>query len=80
MRRAYGLSLADFNIHCSAQKFLCACCGDFLEKPQIDHCHKTGKFRGILCRGCNTGLGNFRDDPVRLQKAIRYILLTKIPV
>lgn len=40
---------------------------------QIDHCHKTGKVRGVLCYACNTGLGKFRDDPVLLRRAILYI-------
>lgn len=39
----------------------------------IDHCHATGKSRGLLCTHCNTALGKFRDDPVRLRTAADYI-------
>lgn len=39
----------------------------------IDHCHFTGKIRGLLCRKCNTGLGNFRDSPEYLKTAIKYL-------
>jgi len=39
----------------------------------IDHCHKTGKVRGILCRGCNLGLGNFCDSIQALKSAIEYL-------
>lgn len=40
----------------------------------IDHCHKTGRIRGLLCMRCNTALGMFRDNPLLLEKA--YIYLT----
>lgn len=39
----------------------------------IDHCHKTKKFRGILCSNCNTGLGQFMDDVTFLRKALNYL-------
>lgn len=38
-----------------------------------DHCHKTKTPRGILCRGCNIGLGNFSDDIARLRAAVQYL-------
>lgn len=43
------------------------------DAPQIDHCHKTGKPREILCRLCNTALGNFRDDPELIRKSLAYL-------
>lgn len=39
----------------------------------IDHCHNSGKVRGILCGSCNVGLGKFKDDTIILEKAIDYI-------
>lgn len=39
----------------------------------IDHDHKTGRIRGMLCHGCNTGLGAFRDDPNLLRRAATYL-------
>ena len=39
----------------------------------IDHCHKTGKVRGVLCISCNTALGGFKDDINLLKKAIKYL-------
>ena len=50
----------------------CAICGGVIEGREIcrDHSHKTGKFRGWLCSNCNSGLGFFRDDPARLERAV----------
>ena len=39
----------------------------------VDHCHKTGKVRGLLCHGCNVSLGNFKDDVSLLNNAIEYL-------
>jgi len=54
----------------------CDICGSpSLTKPRhaIDHCHTTGKVRGLLCWPCNKGLGNFKDNPELIQKAIKYL-------
>ena len=39
----------------------------------VDHCHKTGKVRGLLCMRCNTALGSFKDDLLLLEKAMFYL-------
>lgn len=39
----------------------------------VDHCHSTGRVRGVLCSSCNTGLGHFRDNPVALRTAALYL-------
>lgn len=55
----------------------CAICGKTEEENGrrlgIDHCHLTSKFRGLLCHGCNIGLGSFKDSPDLLRKAILYL-------
>lgn len=39
----------------------------------VDHCHETGKVRGLLCRTCNMGLGQLKDDPARLRRLADYV-------
>lgn len=47
--------------------------GAKIEVLVIDHCHETGKFRGLLCHSCNLALGHFKDDVAVLEKAIAYL-------
>lgn len=53
----------------------CAICGSAQKKKSlsVDHCHKTGRVRGMLCQDCNFGLGKFKDSPTLLQTAISYL-------
>lgn len=51
----------------------CNICKQKVEKFHIDHCHDTGLFRGILCAGCNTGMGLFQDNVEVLERAISYL-------
>lgn len=39
----------------------------------IDHCHETGKIRGLLCHGCNVGLGYFKENVTALKNAVVYL-------
>lgn len=51
----------------------CAICRDEIDDGYLDHCHTTDRVRGVLCRGCNTGLGYFRDKVSSLVNAERYL-------
>ena len=68
-----GLNPYEIEILYDKHDHLCQCCGDMCDPTVTDHCHITGKFRGFLCSNCNTGLGLFKDSPIRLQKAIEYL-------
>lgn len=63
LRRFYGLSLTQFNTMLENQKGCCLICNTNNPKGQgsfhVDHCHTTGKIRGLLCSNCNTKLGWF---------------------
>ena len=73
IRRKYGITQDDFNNLVEAQNGLCGICGDELDKINIDHDHESGKVRGLLCTGCNTGLGHLGDNINGLEKALHYL-------
>lgn len=74
----YGITWDDYNRMLEDQGNVCAICGTSdpghtREVWCIDHCHTTGKVRGLLCNTCNIGLGAFRDNTANLAKAIDYL-------
>lgn len=78
-RRHYGISTAEVKRLQKLQKNKCAICARrFSETPYVDHDHKTGKVRGLLCRFCNTGLGMFQDSCQSLKTAITYLTADRI--
>src|SRR6266508_1177128 len=72
LRRRYGMSLADRDALLARQGGVCGICKKH-RRLHVDHCHKTRKVRGLLCRGCNLGLGNYHDDPVLTRAATAYL-------
>lgn len=74
IRTLYGLEKEDFEKMVLLQDNKCAICSLSVEVNLcIDHCHVTGKVRGLLCKNCNLAIGNFKDDVELLQKAIKYL-------
>lgn len=80
LRKKYGITQKDFETMLAAQLGCCKICG---EQPNltntkhnslsVDHCHVTGKVRGLLCDRCNKGIGLLKDDVNRLISAIKYL-------
>lgn len=78
LRNTYGISLEDYDSMLTEQGGVCAICGKQETHAQhkylsVDHCHETGKVRGLLCHGCNATIGYAKDDPARLERAIVYL-------
>jgi hypothetical protein len=82
LKRRYGIKLDEYDELFTSQKGLCAICHN---PPKgihssgrahilhVDHCHTTGKIRGLLCTACNQALGMFKEDIGILKKAMEYI-------
>ena len=69
----FGIGIDDYNKLYDEQNGCCNICKLPFETMDIDHDHKTGEIRGLLCRGCNTALGLFHDNIESLRKAILYL-------
>jgi len=80
-KKLYNLSLKEYDQLKENQNNLCFLCGNppqidgplMYQRLQVDHCHKTGKTRKLLCRSCNLLLGLVNDSPELLRKAANYI-------
>jgi len=75
LKNNYGMTCETYAALANKQKHKCAICEIKLtqNKLHVDHCHKTGRVRGLLCGGCNRGLGLFKDSVKALSKAIVYL-------
>jgi hypothetical protein len=87
--KSYGVTIEWFDAKMAEQNGACAIC----IKPEgatdrstglprnlaVDHCHKRGHNRGLLCSKCNTALGAFGDDPAILRAAIAYLEKHTLP-
>lgn len=83
--KTFGVSVDDYSKMLSEQEGKCAICGINHEEYQkvshrnkkfaVDHCHTTGKIRGLLCDKCNRGIGFLQDSEQNLINAIKYLRL-----
>ena len=88
LRDGFGITEADYAALFEKQKGCCAICDRQLisrlddsrvaktrqpEIARVDHCHVSGKVRGLLCFHCNTGIGHLKDSEILLLSAVRYL-------
>ncbi len=75
--KKYGVTPEDYAALMVAQDGRCAICLTSDPSPwdqlSVDHDHKTGRVRGLLCMKCNSCLGYVQDSPDLLRKAVRYL-------
>lgn len=78
LRDSYGMTEEDYNKMLEEQKDRCAICDTSVKTGRwkrlcVDHCHTTGKVRGLLCNECNRGMGLLKDNADILRKAATYL-------
>lgn len=78
LRRVYNITLRQYNFLLEQQDFKCAICkkhkSEFKDNLCVDHCHMTNKIRGLLCKKCNAGLGQYNDMIIYFEFAKQYLL------
>ena len=82
LKSAYGITLEQYEKMLREQNYSCKICKTderevYKQTLFVDHCHTTGKIRGLLCHQCNTALGKFRDSETILNSAIEYLKESK---
>lgn len=75
LKKLYNIGIDEYEQRLKDQNYCCSICGSKQESRYlaVDHCHSTGKVRNLLCGTCNTGLGQFKDNPELLIKAADYL-------
>lgn len=75
LKKKYGMTEKEFEIQLHRQNYSCYGCLKKIDKEtaRVDHCHVTGKFRGLLCDNCNWVLGHAKDNPITLRRLMAYL-------
>lgn len=82
LKKRFNISERDYDLILEKQNGVCAICKEDekvidgqskkLKPLSVDHCHETGKIRGLLCTACNTGIGLLKHEPYLLLNAAKY--------
>lgn len=81
LKSLYGITIYDYNKLLQQQGGVCAICGKSetwkingkAQALSVDHCHKTGRVRGLLCNACNVSIGAMNEDPESMERAAMYL-------
>jgi hypothetical protein len=76
LKRLYGITIEDYAAMLESQGYVCAICKEECKTKNslsVDHDHKTGKVRGLLCNACNRAIGMLKDSPEVLRRAADYL-------
>lgn len=75
LKKRFNISLDEYKEMLEIQDGKCAICKNVttIRQLAVDHCHKTGGIRGLLCTSCNTAIGGFKDSSTLLNRAILYL-------
>jgi hypothetical protein len=76
LQRTFGLTIEEYDEMLTAQGGACAICKGVEKSGKrlaVDHCHETGRVRGLLCTNCNNAIGGLQDNPTLLRAAADYL-------
>jgi len=75
LKNRFGMTVEQYESMLISQNNCCAICSSppTNKRLSVDHCHNTGKIRGLLCMSCNQAIGMLKDDIKILKKAISYL-------
>lgn len=81
LKSKYNLTIEQYNNLFEAQSGKCAICkkhqSEYYRAFSVDHCHKTGKVRGLLCNDCNAAIGLLKDNINNIEAALHYLIYNK---
>ena len=85
LERRFGLTPEDYDAMLSSQGGRCALCradkpGGRWDRFHVDHCHETGRVRGLLCYFCNCALGTLGDSPEAIARVLAYVDPAREPI
>lgn len=77
LKSKYGMTVENYNDLLVQQDFKCALCfkhiSDNKKRLAVDHCHETGRIRGLLCMHCNAALGQMGDNKASIERVLKYV-------
>ena len=78
IERKYGITEVQYNEMLHSQNNVCITCGETngRKKLIVDHCHNTGKIRGLLCDSCNRSIGLLKENIITMKNIINYLAIS----